>query len=185
MRFFATSGSPSARCMSASAQRVWIDLKSVESRSGEPGGISLTIFSCAVSQSPESQRRFASSSDCCAGSVVGGTEPTGRMTTGSGFGRVNAQTPTAATAMTAPNTMYGRSPDPRRAPARSPMAESCWLSFTPGRKICPAPTNLNFTSPSSITSPGSMIPRRSSAVFTRTPLDEPLSTISKRPSPSE
>ena len=53
-----------------------------------------------------------------------------------------------------------------------------------GRKIWPAPTNLNFTSPSSMTSPGSTMPRRRSAPLTRTPLLDPLSTISKRPSPS-
>ena len=78
--------------------------------------------------------------------------------------------------------------DGRAARARSPaasrslIAASCWLSV--GRKICPAPTNLNCTSPSSMTSPGSTMPRRSSAPLTRTPLLEPLSTISKRPSPS-
>src|SRR5215472_17125754 len=43
-------------------------------------------------------------------------------------------------------------------PARVPMAASCWLSVAPGRKICPAPTNRNFTSPSSMTSPASMMP---------------------------
>jgi hypothetical protein len=36
-----------------------------------------------------------------------------------------------------------------------------------------------------MTSPASMMLRRSSTPFTRTPFDDPLSTISKRPSPSE
>ena len=58
----------------------------------------------------------------------------------------------------------------------SPRAAGSRLE--PGTKTWPAPTNLKRTSPSSMTSPASMMLRLSSTALTRTPFDEPLSTIS-------